>query len=102
MKVSNEFNGALRTFSYFIASGTHHMLEGVEYLDLFGEEPSSIEMVFAIFANVMELDEHGKVLHCRYAQQRATDYLKSYCIDDYVVDPPFEEWEMELHDYPRT
>ena len=69
MKLSSEFSGALRTFAYFVASGTHNMLEDVEYLDLFGEEPSAIEMVFAIFANVMELDESGNVLNCRYAQK---------------------------------
>ena len=102
MKLSNEFSGALRTFAYFIASGTHYMLEDVEYFDLFGEEPSAIEMVFAIFANVIELDENGKVLNCRYAQKRATDYLKSYCVEGYEVDPPFEEWETELHGYPST
>ena len=67
MKLSNDFSGALRTFSYFIASGTHYMLEDVEYLDLFGEEPSAIEMVFAIFANVIELDENGEVLNYKYA-----------------------------------
>lgn len=57
MKMSNDFSGALRTFAYFMASGTHYMLEDVEYLNLYGEEPSAIEMVFAIFANVLELDE---------------------------------------------
>jgi hypothetical protein len=37
------------------------MIEDVEYLTLYGEEPSAIEMVFAIFVNVLELDEDGKV-----------------------------------------
>lgn len=103
MKVSPEFSGALRTFAFFLASGSHDMLEDVEYLDLFGEEPSAIEMVFAIFANVIEMDEEGQVLNCRYAQKRATDYLKWY-IDSkkYPVEPPFEEWETELHCYPTT
>lgn len=43
MKLSHEVSGALRTFSYFLASGTHYMLEGVAYLDLYGKEPSAIE-----------------------------------------------------------
>ena len=102
MKLSNDFSGALRTFSYFIASGTHYMLEDVEYLDLFGEEPSAIEMVFAIFANVIELDENGDVLNYKYAQKRATDYLKSYCVKGFEVIPPFEEWETELYMHPNT
>ena len=76
------------------------MLEDVEYLDLYGEEPSAIEMVFAIFANVLELDEDGKVLNFTYAQRRATDYLRSYCTPEFEVDPPYKEWETSLYGPP--
>ncbi len=100
MKVGQDFSGALSTFAYFIASGTHYMLQDIEYIDLFGTEPSAIEMVFAIFANVLEMDEEGKVLNFTYAQKRATDYLKSYC-SEYIVDPPFEEWETTLYGPPK-
>ena len=83
MKLSNDFSGALRTFAYFMASGSHYMLDGVDYLDLYGNEPSAIEMAFAIFANVIELDENGRVLNFTYAQRRATDYLRSYCVPEF-------------------
>lgn len=43
MKLSNGFSGALRTFAYFMSSGTHYMLEGVDYLQLYGTEPSAID-----------------------------------------------------------
>src|SRR5678809_331244 len=79
MKLHNSFSGALRTFAYFMSSGTHHMLEGVDYLPLYGNEASAIEQVYAIFANVLELDEQGRVLNAQYAQKRATDYLRAYC-----------------------
>ena len=71
--------------------------KGVDYLSLYGEEPSAIEMVFAIYINVLELDEEGNVLNNTYAQQRATDYLKQYCLNDYTVEPEYENWEIELH-----
>ena len=100
MKLSNDFSGALRTFAYFMASGTHYMLEGVKYLDMYGKQPSEIEMVFAIFANVLELDEDGNVLNFTYAQRRATDYLKAYCIRGFEVVPPYEEWETNLYGPP--
>ena len=100
MKLGNEFSGALRTFAYFMASGTHYMLDGVDYLDLYGEQPSEIEMVFAIFANVIELDENGDVLNFTQAQRRATDYLRAYCDPNYQVVPPFEKWETALHGPP--
>ncbi|MFM9987274.1 hypothetical protein [Flavobacterium sp.] len=97
MKLSNSFSGALRTFSYFMASGTHYNLKGINYLELYGNEPSAIEQVFAIFANVIEMNEKGEVLNAKYAEIRATNYLKQYCDNSFVIDKPFEDWEIELH-----
>jgi hypothetical protein len=100
VKLSNSFSGTLRTFAYFMASGSHHMLEGVDYLSLYGTEPSTIEQAYAIFANVLEMDEKGQVLNAAYAQKRATDYIRAYCDPSYKVDPPYEDWELELHEPP--
>lgn len=100
MKLGNSFSGALRTFAYFMASGTQHTLEGVDYLSLYGEEPSAIEQVFAIYANVIELDESGDVINAKYAEKRATDYLRAYCDPSFKVVPEYEEWELELHAPP--
>jgi hypothetical protein len=100
MKISNDFSGALRTFAYFMASGTHYMLKDVDYLKLYGSEPSAIEMVFAIFANVIELNEDGSILNFTYAQKRATDYLRFYCDLSFQVSPPYEDWELELYGPP--
>lgn len=100
MKLSTSFSGALRTFAYFMASGTQNTLDGVDYLSLYGEEPSAIEMVFAIYANVVELDGAGTVLNAKYAEKRATDYLRAYCDLTFVVDPPHADWEIALHDPP--
>ena len=96
MRLSHSVSGALRMFAYSMASG-HPLLAGVPYLDLYGQEPSAIEQVFAIYANVLELDEQGQVLNANYAEQRATEYLREYCDPAYEATPPFEEWEIELH-----
>ncbi|WKA61759.1 DUF7677 family protein [Pectobacterium aroidearum] len=97
MKLSHSFSSALRTFAYFMASGTQNTLEGIDYLSLYGEEPSAFEQVFAIYANVLELDEDGNVLNAKYAEKRATDYLRQYCDPNFTVAPPYEDWEVELH-----
>jgi hypothetical protein len=76
------------------------MLEGVDYLSLYGSEPSALEPVYAIFANVLEVDEHGRVLNAQYAQRRATDYLRAYCDPHFKVHPPYEDWEITLHNPP--
>jgi len=73
MKLSNSFSGALRTFAYFMASGTQYTLKGIDYLSLYGEEPSAIEQVFAIYVNVIELDENGHVLNAKLAEKQATN-----------------------------
>ncbi|WP_020532574.1 DUF7677 family protein [Flexithrix dorotheae] len=97
MKLSESFSGALRSFAYFMASGTHYQLKGIDYLKLYGEEPSAIEQAFAIFANVIELDENGEVLNAKYAEKRATDYIRSYCDSNFKVETPYEDWEIELY-----
>jgi hypothetical protein len=97
MKLSHSVSGALRTFSYFLASGTHYRLEGIPYLSLYGSEPSAIEQTYAIFANVLEVDERGDVLNMKHAEKRATDYLRSYCDPNFRVEPPFEDWEVALY-----
>jgi hypothetical protein len=100
VKLGHSFSGALRTFAYFMSSGTHDLLQGVDYLALYGTEPSAIEQVYAIFANVIELDADGRVLNARYAQKRATDYLRAYCDPDFNVEPAYEDWELALHAPP--
>jgi hypothetical protein len=100
MKLGNSFSGTLRTFAYFMSSGTQCTLEGVDYLALYGSDPSAIEQVYAIFANVLELDDKGQVLNAHFAQKRATDYLRAYCDPRFKVDPPYESWEVELHSPP--
>jgi len=83
-----------------MGSGTQFKLKGIDYLSLYGEEPSAIEQVFAIYVNVIELDENGQVLNAKYAEKRATDYLRSYCDSSFKVEPPYEDWEVELHEPP--
>ncbi|HEY4286371.1 MAG TPA: hypothetical protein VGN00_04665 [Puia sp.] len=99
-KLSPSFSGALRTFAYFMASGTHDLLKGIDYLSLYGQEPSAIEQVYAIFVNVIELDENGTVLNAQYAQRRATAYLRAYCDPTYEVSPAYEDWETALYRPP--
>ncbi len=98
-KLSPSFSGALRTFSYWIASGTvgHPLLDEIDYRAVMVEEPSMLERAYAIFANVIELDEHGEVINAKHAEFRAAQYIRSYCDPSYVVDPPLKEWEVALY-----
>ena len=68
--LSHSFSGALRTFSFWIANGSvgHPLLEGVDYACIL-REPSALEQVYAIFANVIEVDESGRVINAEYAER---------------------------------
>lgn len=99
MKLSHSVSGAVRQFSYWIANGTvgHPLLDGINYFDEFKESPSLLEQVYAIFINNLELDEAGNVLNAKYAEQRAAQYIKRYCVPGYTVEPPFDDSEVKLY-----
>lgn len=101
-KLSFSFSGTLRTFSYWVANGTlgHEILEGIEYRSVLMKEPSSLEQVYAIFANVIELDDAGDVVNAKYAERRAAQWLRHYIDPTYEVLPRIEQWELELYSPP--
>ena len=57
-----------------------------------------LETVYAIFMNNLELDENGEVLNAKYAEHRAAQYIKQWCIKEYIAEPTFEgSEELELY-----
>jgi hypothetical protein len=72
------------------------LLEGTDYSRIF-REPSALERTMAIYANVLRVDESGQVLNPKAAERRAAQWIRSYVDRTYTVDPPFENWEVELH-----
>jgi hypothetical protein len=101
-KLSPEFSGTLRTLGFWLANGTagHPLLEGIAYWDDLRECPSLMEQVLAIFANVIEFDDVGIPVNAKYAEFRAAQAIRSWCDPDYLVEPPFENWETALHEPP--
>ena len=100
-KLSHSVSGALRTFSFWIANGTvgHPLLDKIHYKCIF-EDASALEQTYAIYANVLEFDDKGQVLNAKHAEKRAAQYIRSYVEPGFEVVPPFESWEVELHDPP--
>jgi hypothetical protein len=90
--------GALRTFAYFLATGAVGLplLDGVDYWETMRAEPSLIEQTLAIFGNVLRVDDQGVVLNAKVAERRAAQYIHEYMTGQ-AADPPWEEWETELH-----
>ena len=98
VRLSHEVSHAIRMFSFWIANRTVGLplLEGIDYGCIF-EEPSALEQTYAIFVNVLELDETGRVLNAKAAERRAAQYIRSYVEAGYVVEPDFEDWEVALY-----
>jgi len=99
-RLSSSVSGAVRTFSFWIANGSVGLplLEGIDYSCIF-REPSALEQTYAIFANVLELDEHGLVTNAKYAERRAAQFILQY-VTGKAAEPPFEDWEVCLYDPP--
>lgn len=92
MNLSKSVSGAIRQFSFWIANGTvgYPLLNGIDYFNEFRESPSLLETVYAIFVNNLEIDDNGEVVNAKYAEQRAAQYIKQWCVKGYIADPPFE------------
>ena len=98
-KLPHSVSGEIRLFSFWLANRTAGtgILEGIDYSCIF-EEPSALEQVYAIFVNVLEMNEEGKVTNSSHAQKRAAQYIRQYVQGTkYTVEPPFEDWEVRLH-----
>jgi hypothetical protein len=53
------------------------MLDGIEYWDELKDSPSQMETCFAIFANVLELDDQGEPTNEKHAERRAATAIRS-------------------------
>src|SRR3954447_23295548 len=80
--LSQGASGAIRRFAGWVARGSvgHPMLDGINYWDELKDSPSQMEICFAIFANVLELDDDGELINEKYAERRAAIWLYSYCV----------------------
>lgn len=93
-------SGAIRRFAGWVANGSvgHPLLEGINYWDELRDSPSQMETCFAIFANVLELDDRGEPVNEKYAERRAAAFLYSYCTGELPRgEAPHEPWEVELY-----
>ena len=100
-RLGDSVSGALRSFGFWLANGTvgYPLLEGIDYSCIF-REPSALEEAMAIYANVLRTDQSGQVLNARAAERRAAQSIRRYVDPTYVVDPPFQSWELTLHGPP--
>lgn len=99
-KLSPGASGAIHRFAGWVARGSvgHPMLDGINYWDELKEAPTQMETCFAIFANVLELDDAGEPVNEKYAEKRAATWLHQYFTGALPTgEPDLEAWECELY-----
>jgi hypothetical protein len=99
-RLSKGTSGALRLFAFWVANGTvgHPLLDDIDYWDHLRDSPSQMEMLFAIFANVLELDDDGVPVNAKHAERRAAVYIHQYVTGHLPEgEPPLEDWERTLY-----
>jgi hypothetical protein len=101
-RLSNSVCATIRLFAFYLSNGSLSSLCDDILSDDFDFdrllcEPSMLEAVFAVFANTLEMDETGKVINEHHIHRRVSQFIRSEFDRDYVVEPPFEPWETELH-----
>lgn len=98
MKLSPSVRGSIRQFALWVANRSvgHPLLEGIDITAIF-EEPSATEAAFAVFCNVLEMDDTGQVTNFKQAERRAAERIRSYCDPTFQPDAPCEDWEVDLH-----
>jgi hypothetical protein len=96
-----DVRAAIRLFAFYLANGTLDLdlldFDGVDYKADLMASASAFEQVFAIFTNVLQVDESGEVVNAGDAEYRAAQWIRHYCDPGYQVEPPFQKWETELH-----
>jgi hypothetical protein len=102
-RLGDSVSGAFRTFGFWLANGTvgYPLLEGIDYSCIF-QEPSALEAAMAIYANVLRMDDSGRVPNAKAAEKRAAQWIRSYVDPTYFTHPPFEDWEVALHEHPAA
>jgi len=87
-----DYSSDFKNFTkWFIDSKT---VSGIEYGDYVGNGASFVEQCFAIWSNVVILD-NNQVINTNHAIERVEQYIKSYFIQGYIDN--LEQWECELH-----
>lgn len=97
-RLPEDVRSSVRFFAFYLANGTlaRDVLGDLDYRKDLLQFGSDLETPFAIFTNVLEVDDDGRVTNNAQAQRRAAQWIRSYCDPDYVIEPPLADWETEL------
>lgn len=57
---------------------------------------SGLELLTAIFCNILRMDKAFNVINEEWCRHRASQYIRAHHDDAYRIEPPLKEWETTL------
>jgi hypothetical protein len=89
----------LNEFSLSLGNGSlaPELLADVDYVPGLFNCGSTLEEIYAVFSNVLTVDESGVPTNSERAYFRAAQCVSQWCVPGYKVEPQFAGWEVELH-----
>ena len=90
---------SVKAFSISLGDGClqPELLAGIDYVPGLFNCGSTLEAIYAVFSNVLTIDERGSPNNYEHACLRAAQCVKLWCVPGYRVEPEFAGWETELH-----
>jgi hypothetical protein len=98
--ISEGLRAELRFFAFYLANQTLYVDEFGdlgEYWPSSADTGSALEMIFSVFMNNLDIGPDGQPMNSDHATRRAAQYIRQYCQGGTEADPPFEDWQTELH-----
>jgi|HigsolmetaAR201D_1030396.scaffolds.fasta_scaffold02679_9 hypothetical protein len=103
-RIPQEIRNAIRLGAFYLGNGTLLPQEGNilpdwdsdDYCDMLTEQPELMESFFAVFCNVLQIDEQNRVLNLDDAMRRTAEFIRQSVDQSYQPTVPFAEWELEL------
>jgi len=89
----------IKEFSVALGNGMlePELLRDIDYVPGLFSCGSTLEAVYAVFANVLTVDVHGNPTNTDRAYYRAAQCVREWCVPGYEVTPRWQGWEIELH-----
>src|SRR5215510_5468652 len=98
-KISHGASGAIRRFAGRVARVRSAIrCSKASATGISSGTPSQMETCFALFANVLELDDSGQPVNEKHAEKHAATWIYQYCTGKLPPGQPnLEPWETKLY-----
>mgnify|MGYP001791579800 CR=1 FL=1 len=93
-----DFNYAnLLPYQQVVVDFTKVLIDNVKDFSILLNSGSPIEIIYAVLACNLDMDDHNKVKNKNHAINRALEMYRKTFTKGYTLSKPFEEWELVIY-----